>query len=129
MLFYRSFPPKGVKWVPSHGGVLAPATGGPMPTPTTVNHRHLYAITKYQILSYQNQGTGAEIAWAATARMDALKRYLVEFKHDQWIFQAPDLLAAEIGAQAKQIAEDAAQQVLRHDLMRADVSITKVGFH
>jgi hypothetical protein len=129
LLTYRSFAAKGVKWVPSQGGILAPATGGPMPTPTTLSNRYLYATTKYQILSYQNQGTGAEIAWAATAGMDALKRYFVEFKHDQWIFQSPDGIAKDVGAQAKAIAEHAAGLFLHHVSMRADVSISKVGFH
>jgi hypothetical protein len=80
--------------------------------PTTLTNRPLYVSTGQQLLNFQDQGTGADIALKALATLDWLTPYLVAFVHDEIVLEIPEDLADEAMAALEKVMVEAASGIL-----------------
>ncbi len=67
----------------------------PVLTPKTLTNRPLYACTPQQLLNFQDQGAGADIAMTALSKMGYLLDFLVCFVHDEFVLEVPEALAEQ----------------------------------
>jgi len=91
---------------------VRPASKAPVMTPKTLTGRPLYTCTAQQLLNFQDQGTGADIAMIALANLGYLADYLVCFVHDELVIEVPESMAEQARADLEKVMIDAAAPYL-----------------
>ena len=80
----------------------------PVLTPKTLTNRPLYTCTPQQLLNFQDQGAGADIAMMALSKMGYLLDYLVCFVHDEFVLEVPEAMAEQARQDLEKAMIDAA---------------------
>ena len=80
----------------------------PVLTPKTLTNRPLYVCTPQQLLNFQDQGAGADIAMTALSKMGYLVDYLVCFVHDEFVLEVPEAMAEQARQDLERAMIDAA---------------------
>ena len=103
----------------------------PIPFATTLTGRPLYGIQPQQVLNYQDQGTGAEIALRAIADLpDWLSSKMVLFVHDELCTEVPAPLATFVVKVMEKIMIAAGTKILDLDYVKIPVKVeTKYADH
>ncbi|MBU2853007.1 DNA polymerase [Acidithiobacillus ferriphilus] len=97
--------------------------------PTTLTNRPLYVSTGQQLLNFQDQGTGADIALKAIASLDWLTPYLVAFVHDEIVLEVPAALAEEAMEALEKVMVEAASGILTSVPCEVETAIGDVWIH
>ncbi len=80
----------------------------------TLSGRAVISHEIQQALNYQDQGSGAEIALSAIAKLpEKIAEYLVLFVHDELIFDVPAEEAVEVQATVERVMMEAADRLLK----------------
>ncbi|AEM48042.1 DNA-directed DNA polymerase [Acidithiobacillus ferrivorans SS3] len=88
--------------------------GGRFYHSTTLSGRKVEGMELRDALSYSDQGTGAEIALFAIARLPAdISPMLVGFVHDELIFEVPEKCVEDVTERVKTIMNKAANAYLK----------------
>jgi DNA polymerase-1 len=79
----------------------------------TLSNRTMYTTELRNALNYQDQGTGADMAMAAIARLpEPAASCLINLIHDELLFEVPDALLETVQAQVRQAMLAASDELL-----------------
>jgi DNA polymerase-1 len=103
----------------------------PVPFATTLTGRPLYGIQPQQVLNYQDQGSGAEIALRAIADLpEWLSSKLVLFVHDELCTEVPEPLKLFVVKIMEKTMIAAGSKILDLDYIKIPVDVeTKYADH